>query len=575
MPLLKLRRVFIFLVAVSMILLPGELFASESVSESGPYMTHLMTLLILQLALVVILARFLGSIFSKYLRMPKVLGELVAGMIIGPYAFGRLHLPLLDGPLFPLPAGTLPVSPELYGFAVLASIILLFFAGLETDLPTFLRFSVKGSMVGLGGVVVSFIMGDMTAVLLLPGVPSFMHPTALFLGTLSTATSVGITARILSEKRKMSSPEGVTILAAAVLDDVIGIILLAVVVGVAKVAGSGGHVAWGHIGVIAAKAFGFWIISTVLGIIFAPALSRRLKRLESMEMVAAVSFGIALFLSGLSEMAGLAMIIGAYVVGLSLSQTDIAFEIQEKLHGIYDFMVPIFFAIMGMMVDFSALPAVLGFGAVYVLVAFAGKLIGCGIPALAVGFNLRGAFRIGAGMLPRGEVTLIVAGIGLASGAIGPEMFGVAIMTLLAAGVAAPPILIASFRGGSGYRKSLDTGLGKSSTIELEFPSRRMSNFVVSEVLDGFRNEGFFVQQVDRGRSLYNLRKDEVQITVKQEGVLIELSTSEDDEPFVRLLMLEVLLDLKEFVQSIESMKSPDMMGADLLMGMFGQVEKK
>jgi hypothetical protein len=102
-----------------------------------------------------------------------------------------------------------------------------------------------------------------------------------------------------------------------------------------------------------------------------------------------------------------------------------------------------------------------------------------------------------------------------------------------------------------------------------------MSNFVVSEILDGFRNEGFFIQQVDRGRSLYNLRKDEVQITVKQEGMLIELSTSEDDEPFVRLLMLEVLLDLKEFVQSIESMKSPDMMGADLLMGMFGQVEKK
>jgi Kef-type K+ transport system membrane component KefB len=415
----------------------------------------------------------------------------------------------------------------------------------------------------------------MTAVFLLPGVSSFMHPTALFLGTLSTATSVGITARILSEKRMMSSPEGVTILAAAVLDDVIGIILLAVVVGVAKVAGSGGHVAWGHIGIIAAKAFGFWIISTVLGIIFAPALSRRLKRLESMEMVAAVSFGIALFLSGLSEMAGLAMIIGAYVVGLSLSQTDIAFEIQEKLHGIYDFMVPIFFAIMGMMVDFSALPAVLGFGAVYVLVAFAGKLIGCGIPALAVGFNLRGAFRIGAGMLPRGEVTLIVAGIGLASGAIGPEMFGVAIMTLLAAGVSAPPVLIASFRGGSGYRKSLATGVKQASTIELEFPTRRMSNFVVSEILDGFRNEGFFIQQVDRGRSLYNLRKDEVQITVKQEGMLIELSTSEDDEPFVRLLMLEVLLDLKEFVQSIESMKSPDMMGADLLMGMFGQVEKK
>lgn len=552
---------------------PAMLFAEDSVAESGPYMTHLMTLLILQLALVVIVARFFGWFFHRYLKQPKVLGELAAGMLIGPYALGQISLPTLHGPLFPLPEGTLPVSPELYGFAVVASIILLFFAGLETDLPTFLRFSVKGSLVGLGGVLVSFTLGDLCAVLLLPGVDRFMDPAALFLGTLSTATSVGITARILSEKRKMSSPEGVTILAAAVLDDVLGIILLAVVVGVAKVAGSGGHVPWGHIGVIAAKAFGFWLISTVLGILIAPRLSRRMKRLESMEMVAAISFGIALFLSGLSEMAGLAMIIGAYVVGLSLSQTDIAFEIQEKLHGIYDFMVPIFFAIMGMMVDFSALPAVLGFGAVYVLVAFAGKFIGCGIPALATGFNLRGAFRIGAGMLPRGEVTLIVAGIGLASGAIGPDIFGVAILTLLAAGIAAPPILIKSFKGGSGYRHSLDTEEQTSRTIELEFPSRRMSAFVVSELVGGFRNEEFFVQQVDRGMHFYNLRKDSMQISLKQSGTAVQLSTSADNEPFVRLLMLEVLLELKEFIQSIETMKSPDMMGADLLMGMFGTAQ--
>jgi Kef-type K+ transport system membrane component KefB len=553
-----------------LLLLPLLIHAEDSIAESGPDMTHLMTLLILQLALVVIFARFLGWFFQRWLHQPKVLGELAAGMILGPYALGSLSLPGLHGPLFPLPAGTLPVSPELYGFAVVASIILLFFAGLETDLPTFLRFSLKGSAVGLGGVIVSFALGDMTAVLFLPGVGHFMDPAALFLGTLSTATSVGITARILSEKRKMSSPEGVTILAAAVLDDVLGIILLAVVVGVAKVSTSGGDIAWGPIGVIAAKAFGFWLISTVLGIIFAPKISRRLKRLESMEMVASVSFGIALFLSGLSEMAGLAMIIGAYVVGLSLSQTDIAFEIQEKLHGVYDFMVPIFFAIMGMMVDFAALPAVLGFGAIYVLVAFGGKLLGCGLPALAVGFNLRGAFRIGAGMLPRGEVTLIVAGIGLASGAIGPELFGVAILTLLAAGVAAPPILIGSFNGGGGYRRSLDSGDTASHTIELEFPSRRMVSYVTAELLSGFRKEEFFIQQVDRTRNLYNIRKDDIQITLKQEGSSIQLSMGEEHEAFVRLLMLEVLLDLKEFVQSLESMKSPDMMGADLLMGMFG-----
>lgn len=536
-------------------------------------MTHAMTLLIVQLAVIVITARLIGWGFNRYLKLPKVLGELSAGMLIGPYALGQFVLPALESPLFPMVEGAVPVSTELYGFAVVASIVLLFASGLETDLPLFLKFSLKGGIIGLGGAGFSFLLGSLAARLLLPGVHSVLHPTALFLGTLSTATSVGITARILSEKRKLSSPEGVTIMAAAVLDDVIGIILLAVVAGVAKATTAGTDMPWGGIGLIGLKAIGFWLISTVVGILMAPALSRRLKRLDSMPMIAALSFGIALFVAGLSELAGLAMIIGAYVVGLSLSQTDIAGEIQEKLHGFHDFMVPVFFAVMGMLVDFSVLPGVLKFGSIYVLVAVAGKLLGCGIPALLSGFNLRGALRIGAGMLPRGEVTLIIAGVGLTSGAIGSDMFGVAIMTLLAAGIVAPPLLSACFSGGSGYRGELGAAGEAPHLIDLEFPSRRMADFVTGTVLDSFREAGFFVYPVDRSRSLYSLRQNDIHISLQQQDERIQLATARTHEPMVRLLMLEVLLDLKDFVQSIEGMKSPEMMGADLMIGMFAVPE--
>jgi Kef-type K+ transport system membrane component KefB len=539
-------------------------------------MTHKMTLLVLQLAVIIITSRLIGWAFHKYLKQPKVLGELAAGMLIGPYALGALAIPLLHGPLFHLPETTLPISPELYGFAVVASIILLFSAGLETDLPTFLKFSVKGSVIGLGGVIASFFLGDMAAVLYFDEVSGFMHPTALFLGTLSTATSVGITARILSERRKMSTPEGVTILAAAVLDDVIGIILLAVVVGVSKVSSSGGEVAWGHIGMIAVKAFGFWLVSTVIGIILAPKLTKGLKRFESMEMISAIAFGLALFLSGLSEMAGLAMIIGAYVIGLALSQTDIAHDMEETLQGIYRFFVPIFFCIMGMMVNFAAMKGVLLFGLIYTLVAFAGKIFGCGIPALLMGFNLKGALRIGAGMLPRGEVTLIVAGIGLSSGAIGQDMFGVAIMTLLAASVVAPPILIKSFEGGSGYRAKLQLAETEDlHSIELEFPGSKMADFFRNQLLAGFRHEEFFVHKVDYIKEIYHIRKDEILITLIQDEHRLCINTPSENEAFVRLLMLEEVLDLKDFLRGLESMKSPDMMGADLLMGMFGGTLKE
>lgn len=534
-------------------------------------MTHKMTLLVIQLAVILLSAKLFGYLFSRYLRQPRVLGELAAGMIIGPYALGALSIPGLEGALFPLVEGALPVAPELYGFATVASIVLLFLAGLETDLPTFLRFSATGSAIGLGGALVSFALGNLSAVAFLPTVDSFMDPGALFLGTLATATSVGITARILSEKRKMATPEGVTILAAAVLDDVLGIIILAVVVGVAKVEMGGGVVEWGQIGMIAAKAFGFWIGCTVVGILVAPWLTKRLKRFQSMEIVAGIAFGIALFLAGLSELAGLAMIIGAYVTGLALSQTDIAHELRERLQGLYDFLVPIFFCVMGMLVDFSALTNVVVFGLIYSAAAILGKFIGSGVPAFLSGFTLRGALRIGAGMLPRGEVTLIVAGIGLSAGAIGQDLFGVAIMALLISTVTAPPLLIASFRGSAGYRREVpDTRPRElSDRLELPLPSRATANFIRSRLLSAFRNEEFFVNRIGTDRPLYHVRKDEVLITVDQKESTIIVATGADHSQFVRLLILEELVDLTDLLEGIKQIGDPGRLGHDLAEGLF------
>ncbi len=457
-------------------------------------MAHEMMLLALQVGLIILSTKMFGWVFSRKLNQPKVLGELVAGMLIGPYVLGAIPLGHL-GPLFPLMEGTIPVSPELYGIATIGSIFLLFSSGLETDLPTFIRFSGKATVVGVGGVIFSFFLGAGVTVLLHSDVHSIMDPEALFLGTICTATSIGITARILGETKKISTPEGVTILAAAVLDDVISIILLSVVVGVAAVEMGGGVIAWSSIGYVALKAVGFWAICMVVGIISAPYITKGMKKLDSLALIAELSFGVALLLAGFSEMAGLAMIIGAYIAGLSFSQTDVSHEITERIKTVGDYFIPVFFAVMGMMVNFSALSSVIVFGVLFSLIAFLGKLLGCGLPALAIGFNMKGAFRIGAGMLPRGEVTLIVAGIGLASGAIGPDLFGVAVMTMLLASVAAPPLLIASFKGGSGYRKELLTLADDDSvTIEIELPSYRAADFVRKSLTDAFHQEGFLLR---------------------------------------------------------------------------------
>ncbi|MFP4426798.1 MAG: cation:proton antiporter [Spirochaetaceae bacterium] len=529
---------------------------------------HQMTVLVFQLAVILIASRIFGFVFEKYLKQPRVLGELLSGMIIGPYALGQIHIGIIHQPLFEIAEGAIPVSPMLYGFASVASVVLLFLAGLETDLPTFLRFSVAGTSVGLGGVIGSFLFGAYAGVLLLPDVHSIMHPTALFLGTVSTATSVGITARILSEKRQMGSPEGVTVLAAAVLDDVIGIILLAVVVGITR-AGGGGAVDWGQIGTVAAKAFGFWIGCTLLGIVVAPSLTRRLKKFHSMELIGSIAFGLALLLAGLAESVGLAMIIGAYVVGLSLSQTDVAGEIREKMEGLYEFLVPIFFAVMGMLVNFEALSRSIGFGLLFTLAGALGKVLGCAIPSLATGFNLRGAVRIGAGMLPRGEVTLIVAGMGLSAGVIGQDLFGVAVLTMLISSVAAPPLLIAVLRGGSGYRKESGEAARQTGHITLELPTEAVADFLRGRILRAFREEEFFVNRSDFSTQIYQIRQERTAISLVQRGTTLTLSYAPEKDQLVRLLVLEEILELKEMLDKLQKSQSPGQLGEELLGGLF------
>lgn len=531
-------------------------------------MTHKMVHLVFQIAVIIITTRLMGLFFRKVLKQPASLGEIITGMIIGPYLLGGITIPFFDVALFPPPVAgeTIPVTPELYGFATVASIVLLFLSGLETDLPTFLRFAGKGSLVGIGGIIFSFGFGYLSTILWF-GL-DWLSPTAFFMGTLSTATSVGITARILTEKGKMGSPEGVTILAGAVLDDVIGIILLAVVVGIS---GGASSLSVSAIAILAAKAFGFWIICTVLGIILIPYLTKGLKRLKSISTVVGISFGLALLLAGFSEMVGLAMIIGAYIMGLSFSQTDIAPKIRETLEAFSEFLVPIFFCVMGMMVDFSAMKGALIFGMFYTVLAILGKVVGCGLPAMLGGFNLQGGLRIGLGMLPRGEVALIIAGIGLSSGAISQQFFGVSVIMLLITTLMAPPLLVSSFKGGSGYKKGFQNNeeSGATASIELDLGNSELATIFRRNIVQSFRNEEFFVRKLESDVPTYAIRKDSLTITIEQNISVVVLVFPPHQEAFVRLLVVEEVLQFKELLSGLDAMERPEHIGAQVMMDMF------
>jgi len=259
-----------------------------------------------------------------------------------------------------------------------------------------------------------------------------------------------------------------------------------------------------------------------------------------------------MILAGLFEEAGLAMIIGAYVMGLSLSRTDINQVVREKLHPIYAFLVPVFFTVMGMLVDVRVLssPEVLFFGALYTVVAAAAKMAGCGIPALLCNFNWRGAARIGAGMLPRGEVTLIIAGVGIAAGLLDPKIFGVVVMMTLVASVAAPPLLVRLFSNPhTGLRKPMPQD--RAETLSFTFPSADAADLLVDKLHGAFAREGFFVHTLDHRDRLFQLRRDETVIGFQQKGAEIVFDCGRGQVSFVSTAMYEVLAELEQTMREL------------------------
>lgn len=507
-----------------------------------------------------------GGLLAQRLRIPGVLGELLVGVAIGPYALGGLALPGFPHGLFGtgLAGALVPVSTELYAFATVASIILLFISGLETDLSLFIRYSVAGVVVGVGGVVATFAGGALIAAAVFGG--GLLDAQNLMFGIMATATSIGITARILSERKKLDSPEGVTTLAAAVFDDVMGIVLLAVVLGMdAARRASGGGLAWGGIGMIALRAFGLWFLFTALGLVFSKRIATILKSFGQRNLFTVLSLGMALLLAGFFEKEGLAMIIGAYVMGLSLSKSDISHIIIDRMRVLYEFFVPIFFAVMGMLVDLRqfADPRVLAGGLAFTAVAMLGKLIGCGGPALLVGFNAKGALRIGLGMMPRGEVVLILAGIGLAAGMLPPSLFGVAVMLPLVSALLTPPLLNkALLLPGRGTRK--ESRGADTAAVEFEFPSPDIATLVTDTMAHQLQAEGFFVRTMDIEDKIAQVRKDDTAFSIKLRGPVLEAQGPVGDLPVAQAAVFEAVAALNASFSKLKKDFKPGSLGKGL-----------
>ncbi len=510
-------------------------------------------LLVIQIGLIILAAWAGGALFDK-IHMPRVLGEVTAGVLIGPHLLGNIPIPFFAGGLFPSYNG-FPISPELYGIAMIASVILLFLVGLETDVPLLFKFSGTGAIIGISGVVISFFAGAFAGALFtryLYGTPfSLLHPVPLFLGVMSTASSVGITARILSNRKKMDSPEGVTTLSAAIVVDILAIITFAVVIGIIR----SGYLVWKDVSIISLKAIGIWGILTFAGLVFSKNIANFLKSFKDRPTMSVMGFALALLLAGVFEKSGLAMIIGAYVMGISISKTDISFTVQENLAVLNKFFVPIFFCVMGMLIDLRALakPEILAFGMIYTFLAVISKTLGCGVPPLFMNFNLRGAMRIGVGMVPRGEVALIIAGLGMALGVIDQNVFSLAMIMTFLTTLMTPPVLDLMLRSSRPTLRRYFTEKSSKETIKYVLPNPETTDLILGKILKDFEEEGFFVHRVSVPESLYQIRKNDVAIALQRHPEKLVFECSGDDTSFVHTVFYEVIAELEDTMRRLET----------------------
>ncbi len=403
--------------------------------------------LMFQLAVILAAAKIGGEIAERFLKIPSVLGELAAGILIGPFALGSIGI-WSYGPIFPLEhyssSHSVPVSQSMWSIAQVGSVVLLFGAGLETDLRQFLKYAKPALVVAIGGVIIPFALGSY-ATILFGFADGFSDPRALFMGTILTATSIGITVRVLGDMRVLDTPEGITTLAAAVVDDILGILVLTVVIGIHLTGGFSAS----SVAIVALKTIGFWIILTGLGLVLAKHISRVFDRFRVSGAALALSLALAFLAAALAESFGLAMIIGAFSIGLALSGTPLAHRLEDPLRGVYNVLVPVFFVVMGMMVDVTELGDVWVFGLVVSALAAVGKIAGSGLPSLMFRFSRAESWRIGVGMMPRGEVALIMGGVGFGQGVIGQDLFSVCIIMTMITTLLAPVILVRSFKNKS------------------------------------------------------------------------------------------------------------------------------
>jgi len=373
-------------------------------------------MILLHLAVIIILSKFATALGNR-LKQPPVLGMLLLGLLLGPSGFGFIQADIV-----------------LKWLAKLGVIILLFMAGLQTDILQMRRVGKSSFLTASGGVLLPFLLGFGLSLGF-----GYNLIKGLIIGAILTATSVSVTVMTLMDMKQLRSDEGAVILGAAVLDDVMAIVLLTLILGIA---GSSSEFLFPL-----SKIAVFFLLSFSFGFFLFGRIMKFAERLHASQGVVAIALGITFFYSWLAEYAGVAHITGAYIAGLLLGRTAMKRRILAGMETIgQSLFIALFFVEVGLEAELKSLNG--GYLFIFLLIfsAIFGKIAGSGLGGCISGLGPKGARRVGVGMLPRGEVALVIASLGIANHLIGqPELSGAVLMVIVTA-VLTPVLLKLAFK---------------------------------------------------------------------------------------------------------------------------------
>ena len=375
---------------------------------------------IIELALILIFAN-LGGIIAQKLNQPGVLGQILAGVIIGPALFNI-------------------VSPDdiISSYAEIGVILLMFLAGVETDLKELKNSIGASASIALGGVVMPMALGIAGIYYIFPQ-EGFLG--ASFVGVILTATSISITVQVLRELDKLRERTGISILGAAVIDDILGIVVLTLIIGIAE-PGEGSNIL-----IVLIKIIGFFILAGLAGRFFTTFMNKHSSKMLRNRNVGAFAIIICLVLSYIAEEFGVAAIIGAYFTGIVFSLTPYERRVEHDVSNIaYTLFTPVFFLNIGLAINLDGVNEILLPLIMLFVVAILSKVVGCGFGAKIMKFSFRESLQIGTAMIPRGEVGLIVAKIAREGGFISEGIFTASILVVVLTTVVTPPLLKKAYK---------------------------------------------------------------------------------------------------------------------------------